>query len=164
MSSGRKWQIATVVMLVLLSLFRYNLERRDRARERERREEAARILAALATATPGPVHTTMTPAPPVAPTATPVGGRAQVSHEGWAVDWMTAWCADGRWAGEASVRATTRTPRTWAFAFTLEDGPRDVGSLRGEHDHTAFMEPATIRLSSSDACADGTFGYRWSVV
>lgn len=107
-----------------------------------------------------PAETTPTPVPSRGgtPSATPE------SHEGWVVEAMTAWCENGLWAGEAGVHATTETPATWGFVFTLTDGTRDVGVLRGQDDRMAYMDPHPLRLTSQDPCREGTFAYRWTVV
>jgi hypothetical protein len=142
--------------------------------ERQRKAESDRALAELreryASMTPGPERTVMTPAPSPVPSPTKSGrGTASPtlppeSHEGWVVEGLTAWCESGRWAGSAAVRATTETPRTWGFVFTLTDGKQVVGTLSGEDPRHAFMDGHEVTLTSRDECSQGTFGYRWTVV
>ncbi len=132
--------------------------------ENAREEEIARgrlLVDQALSAPPAPVETALRPATvaPRAPSASPV----PESTEGWVLDDVTAWCADGRWAGRATVRATTRTPRTWSFVVTLLDGRRPVARLDGASDHTAFMDENVIRLASRDACREGRFRYVWGV-
>lgn len=172
---GRAYRflVGLVALLLILGTFRLIRYAGRRQRERDEARAVAELRERLASAAAAPERVEVSPAP-VTPTATarPTRGTAPASvapttgpesHEGWVVASMRVWCEDGRWAGEADVHATTESPRTWGFVFTLTDGTRDVGELHGQDDRMGYMDPHPLVLRSSDPCVKGTFGYRWTV-
>ncbi|HEV2890800.1 MAG TPA: hypothetical protein VGX28_10545 [Frankiaceae bacterium] len=160
---GSRWGRA-VLAVVLLLLAGVRMYHRNEVRQREREDrQALEELRERLRESPAPARTTMSAAPVATPPRNATAPPVVASHEGWFVDGMTAWCEDGRWAGEASAHATTRSPRTWGFVFTLLDGSRVVGELHGQDDHVAYMDRHSVVLTSDDACSDGTFAYRWAV-
>ncbi len=167
---GPRWRrsaLAVGALLLMLGTVRVCTATQEQRRREESDRAVAELRDRLASATPESARVAISPAPPAPrPTGSGVPTRAPESHEGWVVESVTAWCGGGYWAGEANVRATTESPRTWGFVVTLTDGRRDLAELRGEHDHMAYMDAGPVRLTSTAPCpvsAPPPVTYRWTV-